>query len=172
MSLSPSAAAQWWRELQGGDAGPRGKDRAALARLRRCGSVAEAMREPATFDLFRRCGGKSEFDLPKAALVAAVLSHVREEAPAWVARAVGPDSPDKPETAKLKPLRFRRLMEAEGEEELYTVFRRLVALMGGAANVEDLARALLYWSEKTRVTWTYRYWNAEAPQALAKETAA
>ncbi|MBE9605678.1 type I-E CRISPR-associated protein Cse2/CasB [Acetobacteraceae bacterium H6797] len=172
MSLSPSAAAQWWRDLQGGDAGPRSKDRAALARLRRCGTVAEAMREPATFDLFRRCGGQSEFELSKVALLAALLSHVREESSEWVARFVGPESPDKPETAVLKPLRFRRLMEADGEEELLTAFRRLIALMDGKANVEDLARALLYWSERTRVTWTYRYWNAEAPQAQAKETAA
>lgn len=169
MSLSPSAAVAWWRELRGGDAGPRSQDRASLARLRRCATVAEAMREPAAIDLFRRCGGRTEFDLPKAALLAAVLSHVREDAPEPVARTAGPDTPDKPETALLKPLRFRRLMEAEGEEELLTVFRRLVALLGGRANVEDLAWALLYWTDRTRTTWTYRYWNAEAPN---KETAA
>ncbi|EFH10701.1 type I-E CRISPR-associated protein Cse2/CasB [Teichococcus cervicalis] len=173
MSLSPDAAAAWWHDLQGGEGGRRGKDRAALARLRRCARVAEAMQEPAAFDLFHRCGGRSEEDLPKVALVAAVLSHARENsAPQWVARAIGPESPDKPESARMKPLRFRRLMEAETPDELLTGFRRLLALTGGKANIRDLAWALFFWSEKTRITWTYRYWDAEAPHATAKETAA
>lgn len=173
MSLSPDAATAWWRDLQGGEGGRRGKDRAALARLRRCARVAEAMQEPAVFDLFRRCGGRSEDDLQRVALVAAVLSHARENtAPEWVARAIGPESPDKPESALMKPLRFRRLMEAETPDELLTGFRRLLALTKGKVNTQDLAGALFYWSERTRITWTYRYWNAEAPHATAKETAA
>lgn len=172
MSLSPSAAVAWWQDLQGGPAGQSGKDRAALARLRRCTSVTEAMREAATMSLFRRCGGRNEYDLPKVALAAAVLSHLREDgAPEWVARAVGPESPEKPETARLKPLRFRRLMEAETVDEQLIAFRRLLGIMGGKANVEDIAGALFYWSDKTRTTWTYRYWNAASPQGPAKEIA-
>jgi len=48
--------------------------------------------------------------LPDVALAAAVLAHVRADVSGSVARAVGPETPDKPETARLKPLRFRRLM--------------------------------------------------------------
>ena len=88
-------------------------DRAALARLRRCATVAEAMQDPATIALFRRCGATGPNDLPAIGLAAAVLAHVRQDQPAQrVARQIGPDNPEKPETALLKPLRFRRLMEA------------------------------------------------------------
>ncbi len=97
------------------------------------------------------------------ALTAAVLAHVRADVPGTVARTVGPGTLDKPETAKLKPLRFRRLMEAEGPDERLTTFRRLVALADGTLPVADLAVSLLDWTEDRRRRWIYDYWNAGAP---------
>ena len=76
------------------------------------------MQDPATIALFRRCGATGPNDLPAIGLAAAVLAHVREDQPAQtVARQIGPDTPEKPETALLKPLRFRRLMEATTDDE-------------------------------------------------------
>jgi CRISPR system Cascade subunit CasB len=63
----------------------------------------------------------------------------------------------------LKPLRFRRLMEATTGDERLTAFRRLIALAGGALNLTDLADALLDWSEWTQRRWVYDYWNAGQP---------
>ena len=163
MSLSSDGAIRWWRDMTPDPASGRSGDRGALARLRRCATVAEAMREPATFDLFRRCGGSGHWDLPSAALAAAVLAHVRNDdrEHAYVARRIGPDDPDKPETALLKPLRFRRLMEASTEDERLTAFRRLVALASGKLNVRGLADALLHWTEERQRRWVYDYWNAD-----------
>ena len=81
-----------------------------------------------------------------------------------VARQIGPNSPEKPETALLKPLRFRRLMEATSDDEHLTAFRRLVGLAGGALNLTDLADALLDWSEWRQRRWVYDYWNAGQPE--------
>jgi CRISPR system Cascade subunit CasB len=164
MIRNRQAAASWWREMQ--PAHPRGRpgDRAALARLRRCATVAEAMQDQATISLFRRSGATGPNDLPSIGLAAAVLAHVRQDQPAQkVARQVGPDSPEKPETALLKPLRFRRLMEVTTDDERLTAFRRLIALAGGVLNLTDLADALLDWSERTRRRWVYDYWNAGQP---------
>ena len=165
MITAPHAAAYWWRDLQPTD-GQRG-DRAALARLRRCAAVAEAMQEPATIALFRRVGAAGPADLPGVALAAAVLAHVRVDAPGTVARAIGPNPPDKPETATLKPQRFRRLMETEDVDERLTAFRRLAALTGGTLPVADLAAALLDWSERRRRRWIYDYWDAGQPATVA-----
>lgn len=180
MSLSTDGAIRWWCDMTPDPASGRSGDRGALARLRRCATVAEAMREPATFDLFRRCGGSGHRDLPSAALAAAVLAHVRDDdrEHAYVARRIGPDDPDKPETALLKPLRFRRLMEASTEDERLTAFRRLVALATGKLNVRGLAEALLFWTDERRGEelkrrWIYDYWNADVrtPTSTdAKET--
>jgi len=157
-------AAAWWRDLQ---PTPEQKgDRGALARLRRCASVAEAMQERATVQLFQRVRATGPADLTPVALTAAVLAHVREDLPnVTVARAVGPPSPEKPEDALLKPMRFRRLLEADGCDERLTAFRRLVALAGGKLPVADLAAALLDWNEERRRRWIYDYWNAGQPAA-------
>jgi CRISPR system Cascade subunit CasB len=162
----PRNATSWWRELQPDSSGRSG-DRGGLARLRRCTTVIEAMQEPAAITLFRRCGATGPDDLPPIGLVAAVLAHVREDQPGKpIARQIGPDSPDTPETALVKPLRFRQLVEATGDDRL-TAWRRLVALTGGTLNVADLADALLNWSERTQRRWVYDYWNAGQPDQSA-----
>lgn len=169
------AALRWWRALVPDPhrANPveRAGDRAALARLRRCASLAEAMQEPETIALFRACGGRDEHDLEPIALAAAVLAHVREDAPGQkVARQLGPESPEQPETAVLKPLRFRRLLEAREPDDCLAAFRRLVALAGGTLNVADLAEALFAWrhlyrGDKVRREWVFAYWNANPAPA-------
>ncbi|WP_149541007.1 type I-E CRISPR-associated protein Cse2/CasB [Siccirubricoccus phaeus] len=166
----PQGAHVWWRGLRPdpGRANPadRSGDRAALARLRRCATVAAAMQEPATLALFRLCQADHAGDLVPIALAAAVLAHLREDRPEIsVARQLGPESPERPETARLKPLRFRRLLEASEPDDCLAAFRRLLALAGGEANARDLARALFEWTdrfrgEEVRRRWIFAYWNA------------
>jgi CRISPR system Cascade subunit CasB len=177
-----NAAVAWWRALQPDPEHDHGGDSATLARLRRCASIAELMLEPATIALFRRCKANDPRDLPAIALTAGVLAHVRAHDPALpVARRVGPEVPEKPETALLKPLRFRALMEARTEDERLTAFRRLVGLADRTLNVADLADALLRWNDECRRRWVFAYWNADprpsagaatSVTAPAKDTAA
>jgi CRISPR system Cascade subunit CasB len=173
-----SAAAAWWHEMGPKAAG--GGDRAVFARLRRCATVGEVMLEPATIALFRRCKADDARDLPRIALAAGVLAHVRAPDPSRpVARRIGPEAPEKPETALLKPLRFRALMEARSEDERLIAFRRLVGLADRTLNVADLADALLAWTDERKRRWVFDYWNAGAPSettspitASARDTAA
>lgn len=156
-----AVAVGWWRSLQPDSPTA---DRAALARLRRCASVAEAMQDRASITLFRRCAGAGPSELPRIAMLAAVLAHVREDRPGMpVARQLGPDDPDHPETARMSVLRFRRVLEAPSSDEQLTAFRRLVAFAGGSLDVRDLAASLLDWSEERRRRWIYDYWNAGQP---------
>jgi CRISPR system Cascade subunit CasB len=177
---SAAAAFTWWEAMVPDPARQRAGDRGALARLRRCASVAEAMQQPETISLFQRCRATDERDLVAIALAAAVLAHVRQDLPgAPVARQLGPESPERPETALLKPLRFRRLLEASEPDDCLAAFRRLVALANGEVNLRDLARALFDWphpyrGEETKRRWIFAYWNADpAPVATpAKASAA
>lgn len=173
-------AREWWRSLQprrsddtgalktGGDRG----DPAALARLRRASTVAEAMAEEATLDLFRRLGlTRADTDvarLPRVAVIAMVLAHVREDREhegEWrrsAIQAVGRKTLEDTDSVKMSPLRFRRLLACRDDdhEDLARQMRRLVQLAGGAINVGDLAESLFFWNERTRNRWAFDYFGA------------
>lgn len=151
-------------------AGGKPGDRGALARLRRCATVMEAASEPATIALCRRLGGQVS-ELDRAALIAAVLAHVREDTHGLpVARQIGVQQ-DGP--AAMSDLRFRRLLQEETDDERLIAFRRLVALAGRKLNVSDLAFGLWNWNdEKQRLRWIYAYFDAPIAQIIhAKEDA-
>jgi CRISPR system Cascade subunit CasB len=153
--MEAGGALAWWKSLtpREDNAG----DRAALARLRRADNLLEAAAEPATIDLYDKLRGEHAFcrderiiarDLPRAALVAAVLSNVRTNNPASrVANAIGAKRGGEETTALVTPLRFKRLVAARSLDDLMIAFRRLVAILDREAHVRDLARLLLAFTD-------------------------
>jgi CRISPR system Cascade subunit CasB len=161
------AARAWWRaHLPGGADGRRG-DPATFARLRRCARPVEALAEAATVELWRslpdafRDGGDRDEKLARTAALAHVLAFVREDTPGrHPMRALGPEHPDRPETAKLKPLRLRQLLAAREPEELAQAFRRLVTIADRQIDVGELAAALLLWDDSVRTRWAFTWHDA------------
>jgi CRISPR system Cascade subunit CasB len=162
------AIRRWWKLLQPDDAGKRRGDRAALARLRRAASLVDLLDEPSLFDLYRRMGFRSEQaerHLGWVAAVAMVLAHVREdERRQSPARTVGRKewSDESFDTARMKPLRFQRLLAAEKPEYVAREMRRLVAMAERRINVGALGDAILAWAssesrERIRVRWAFDY---------------
>jgi CRISPR system Cascade subunit CasB len=156
-------ALYWWRDLQDmrdGKVNPLA-DRAARARLRRA-TRGDAVSDEATLALYRRLWGVaySPENMERAVRLALVLAHVRVEDNS---RRFGEALGDGGENAVLKPLRFKRLLQAEDSEDIIREFRRAVDLLGNAANVRDLARHLLNWSEEqTRTRFAFEYFGAKA----------
>lgn len=160
-------ALQWWRTLTGQHPNKKetGKDRAARARLRRA-SPTDAVCEEATLQLFRALG-LSQCRLPRAATLAAVLATIREDdSQKRFGRKIGREKIEDEKSAALSTLRFRRLLEAETEEEIAALFRRAIAIAGGAVNVPDVAWTLLFFEReetKRRLILDY-YGAAERPE--------
>ena len=167
----------WWRSLrpfetEGGLKLP--GDRATLARLRRCSAPFEAATEPATVKLFRNLGfdQRSEAKFGRIAVLAAVLAHVREE-PTPLTRlgiAIGAPAGGEPSDAIVKPIRFKHLVSARGDEEVMIAFRRVVSLLDRTVNVRDLARLILSWTDdeagdraRTRFAFDYHGAGFAAP---------
>jgi hypothetical protein len=78
-------ARKWWQMLQNNANGTPNPDRnpLALARLRHAAMPIDAIGEPAVFDLYNMLGfARNEIDhqLPRVAVAAAVLSHIRTDA--------------------------------------------------------------------------------------------
>jgi CRISPR system Cascade subunit CasB len=173
-------ARHWWGELQdtNKDGGRnRTRDPAALARLRRAAVPAAALEEPCVFDLYKRLGfGRRDIDqwLTRVAVVAAVLAHIRSDASLsdrgyrrGFAEMLGGDN------AIMRPLRFRRLLEATEDRDLLTVFRRAVALAGAKnINLGDVAASLLDWSDRRRMRWAFDYYGAGVASPKLSDTTA
>ncbi len=187
-----NAAYVWWQSLRpqhvdGGRIIP--GDRGTIARLKRASSVMGAAAEPATAKLFtdlfgeqyRQSGRHPEFavrHLPRAAVIAGVLAHVSDhQKHGTLARAIGPTEPKDPSSARLKPLRFKRLLAARSPDEVLTQFRRAVAMLDHTANVRDLALQLLAWTDDergdiARTRFAFDYYDAEKFAPAATETTA
>lgn len=158
-SKEAHAAKAWWLSLCPREENGRNipGDRAALARLRRTESLLEAAAEPVTIELYDKLNSEHAFrrdnqwvaerDLPRAALIAAVLAHVRTDNPGHrVARAIGKGAGEDAEVI-VSPLRFKRLVTARSPDDLLIAFRRLVAMLDKTADVADLARLLLAFTD-------------------------
>lgn len=166
-------AHDWWRDMQDfneHDGKPnKNADRASRARLRRASSEGVVV-EPALIALYNKLNcdirGFDEKQFEIAKRVALVLAHVRGVSEdknghqETFARQLGLKDPKDEKSAVLSTLRFRRLLAARGEEEIIREFRRAVALVGGKANVLDLALLLLSWEdEKTQTRFAFDYFG-------------
>ena len=152
-------AANWWQRLQPSElAGlPRSQDRAALARLRHCRTIRDAIFDPATHTLCHDLAA-GETGLERAALIAAVLACVRIDNPHLdVARQISLAGARR---AQMSDLRFRRLLQADTADEQLVGFRHLVVLARHTLHVADLAQALWRWSDQDRRRWVCAYHDA------------
>lgn len=180
-------AADWWRDLQ--DLTPSGArnpkaDRAARARLRRA-TPQTAFTDEAVQVLYRRLWGHGfrKWRMDATIRVALVLAQLRADETEWVrghlrlfGEAIGRAAIGDPDSAPLKPLRFRRLLQADEEEDIIRQFRRALDIAGNKANVEDLARLLLGWAaegwkDEIRAGLAFAYFGAEPPRKPAAEPA-
>ena len=160
------AAWKWWNSLQPNEQIKQRGDRASLAKLRRASSVLEAAAEPATADLFKKLGFIRPCDLPRAALIAAVLSRIRDDNKKDpLARAIGTPRGGADTTERVTPLRLKRLIAAREPDDLLINFRRTIAILGHTANVKDVAKQLLLWTDddladRARTMFTFEYHKA------------
>jgi len=175
-------AREWWRKIYDQRTG----DPAARARLRRCRNTNDVLTIPAGVLLARMMG-----DMPResdrvgarfsrALDLARVLAHVSEDAAAHPMREVGwPIFPggrregDLERGPKLSESRFRRLLQSETGEDLVAQFTRLIALMGGHANVAALSDAFRWWDHpdgRTKQRWAFEYFHAAAAARSASDS--
>jgi CRISPR system Cascade subunit CasB len=155
MSDVGKTIAHWWcqelnRETSHG--------RRLSATLRRAGPVA-ALSEPRVHLLAQTLGIK---DADRLVRIVTLLAEVRDNDDRTLAKVLGGAEP------ALSQLRFQKLMRAEGGE-LVTGLRRAIKIAKHRCNVEALGADLFYWSDKTRMTWCFHYFGAEAPKQISEE---
>lgn len=132
----------WWHQLE--------NDKGERAALRRAASLTEVMLSPAFMRLLRALRTHyaiSSHNLPlsKIAAIAGLAARVRETAHEGLAKSMGTPKPGG-STPAFSELRLRRILACDDIEELYTLLRRALALLGDQANLADLAATIWNWS--------------------------
>jgi CRISPR system Cascade subunit CasB len=171
-------ARRWWEMLQNTRNGTPNPTRnpAALARLRRAATPVDALEEPSVFDLYKKLGfGRNEVDrrLPRVAAVAAVLAHIRTDAESGSGyRRRSAEMLGQGERPIMSPLRFKRLLAANEDQDLMVAFRRAVKLAGARdINIGDVAASILDWSDRRRMRWAFDYYGAGIAAPKQSDTA-
>lgn len=144
----------WWRQRIG--ARESSAARALAARLNR-GDAIDCLAESAVYDLGKALGllRQPEKLLP----LVRVLAAVREDRSGPLARRLG---------EALSPLRFERLIRAEGEE-LAEMIRRCLPMVDRACEVGRLGADLLAWDDTIRVRWAIDYHGGRQPESATAE---
>lgn len=181
------AALTWWETLQPQqrEHGTTAGERAKLAALRRSGALAELAIEPATAELFHKLTLRADNptersldrDIVTAAVLAGVLAHIRKPVkPARdsFARAMGAQRGDR---AVVSAIRMKRYMAAREPEDVLRQFQRILAMLGNAADVQNVAENVLAWLDpspagdraRTRFAFAYHGTTFEDASSLGDD---
>ncbi len=138
----------WWRGLD--------NNRGSRAELRRCHDLLSVAQSPAFHYLRQRLieSGVSESDSKNHRLpaVVALLSHLNEGSNLGVAEAFSNEEPP-----RVSPLRFRQILDARDDDELFTRLRRVLPLVKNELHPVRLANDVLHWGDAVRKRWVYAY---------------
>jgi len=145
----------WWRAHIG--ARDSSAARALAARLNR-GEGVDVLAERAVYDLAASLHLVS--DPARLVPLVQILAAVREDRGGPLPRRMGQG-----DTPALSPLRFQRLLRAEGAE-LATLIRRALPIVDRACDVGALGADILHWTDATRARWAFSYFGAAPPAAL------
>lgn len=143
----------WWLGLE--------TDRGARAQLRRCHNLLAVEQTPAFHaarQLLEEAGLKLAAGRQRSRLssVIALLAHVKSKGAKSLPVAFSQG--DKPgDKAPVSPLRFRQLLDARDDEELFTRLRRVLPLIDKAVDPIQVANDVMSWGDHVRRQWAYDY---------------
>jgi CRISPR system Cascade subunit CasB len=144
----------WWRELE--------QNRGDRAELRRCADLLQVMQTEAFHAARRRLIGaglsEQESRNPRLAAIIALAAHAK-----GLSEESLPESFSSGEKRPLvSPLRFRQILDASDDDELFTRLRRVLPLIDARVNLVQLAANVWYWGDSMRKRWIYDYrWPAK-----------
>lgn len=177
-ALEVQAIIAWWHALYPDEKTRYRGNAAARSALRHAESPFQALLLPDLHELFLLLRKKgvapapmSEEHLRRIAVVACVICECRDvqQGPKSFAAALGVSVDG--ERQLLSPQRFQKLMaamdRADGVEQMAALRRALQLLKGAPFNVSGFVRDILWFSNETRIAWTFDYYGTsrEGPSA-------
>ena len=137
------------------------KQRGERARLRRCGTLYEVLRQRGFYRLCLPLPRLESYSLTGLALVAGLLVWVKTPVETTLPELLGKGA-DKPVFSEL---RFQRLLASDNPEDFFQSMRRAIIQGGEKANPIELADEIFHWYQQTKHPdwyqgqrqWQYRF---------------
>lgn len=144
------AFAAWWQALN--------DNRGDRAELRRCATLTEVVFTPAYHRLRLAIGKYGAVNADALALVAGLSARVKDNVEGIsIAEQMATGKADG--SARVSGLRFRRVLKVKEPEALFSAMSRIVALLGGAVNLQSLAKSVYFWNDVTLKKWAFEYYS-------------
>lgn len=142
---------KWWLSLK--------DNKGRRAELRRAKNLDEVIFSPAYHSLYKMLRHTAWQSQMSIALMAGMLAHVDHHVgnvpfPHLMARPGKRGS-----KAAVSGLRFRRLLQNKTPDDLYSSLIRIIRLLDRKADIQDLARSLYWWNDRTRREWAFKYYE-------------
>lgn len=140
----------WWKGLS--------ENRGDSAELRRCHDLTEVFFCPAFHRLYQSLLADGKVKREALALIAVTLAHVKEDI-SGVSFAQQMGEKKTGQTSFISEARFRKLIRCESYPELFLPVTRIIRMLNGAVNIDDVVRKLYFWNEETRKAMTFEYFE-------------
>ena len=140
----------WWKGLS--------ENRGDSAELRRCHDLAEVFFCPAFHRLYQSLLADGKVRREALALIAVTLAYVKEDI-AGVSFAQQMGETKSGQTSSISEARFRKLIRCESYPELFLPVTRIIRMLNGAVNIDDMVKKLYFWNEKSRKDMTFEYFE-------------
>ena len=138
---------KWWKWLD--------QNRGDRAQLRRANSPDDILLSPPFFHFLQQMPDKwsngNDIPLSDAAMVAAVLAHVRSISDTPFAKALATHR-EGGSTPIMSELRFQQLQKSQYPDEFFRRLCRAIAMLKGKASITDLAESVLLWLREHRTS--------------------
>ena len=145
-----STIRSWWRDLS--------ENRGDRADLRRCHDLTEVFFCPSFHRLYLSLLTEGKVKREALALVAVALAHVKEDI-SGVTFAQQMGEYRHGQTPHISKMRFRKFVRCESYPELFLPVTRIIRMMDGVVNIDDLVKKLYFWNEKSRKEMTFEYFE-------------
>lgn len=149
-SPETQALSAWWQALDA--------NRGDRAELRRCATLTDVVFTSAYHRLRLAVGKYGPVNDNALALVAGLAARVKMDVTEnTLAEQMATGKSDG--SARVSGLRFRRLLKVKEVDGLFSAIGRVVALLGGAVNLQSLANSVYFWNDRTRKQWAFEYYS-------------
>lgn len=144
---------EWWADLE--------NNKGDRAELRRCQEPMKALFVPEYYKLQHKLQPYNGVNSQRLPAIAALSANIRElSTNSDLAAQMAAPRVSGGTTPRLSELRFRRLLQCQTVDDLFTALRRVVYLLDRNVNLYDLADSVYWWGENVRRRWAYSYYGA------------